>query len=97
MIALCCYRGAISKRWTSAPKVILWLYDAIINVLCGLCIVKDARKDYAAKKLESVQCTGNAQISTPTVTLNAILNEYIAPINIIGKCMTAKVAIRLSF
>ena len=100
-VALYCCRGAIGKRWGLSPKVVFWLYETVVKPILFYGVFvwwKALEKTTLAKKLERVQRAALIGISgalrtTPTIALNAILN--IAPVDIAGRCIAARCAIRL--
>ena len=100
-VALYCCKGAIGKRWGLSPKVVFWLYETVVKPIMFYGVFvwwRALERSTLAKKLERVQRAALIGISgalrtTPTLALNAILN--IAPVDIAGRCIAAKCALRL--
>lgn len=87
-VALYCCRGAIGKRWSPSPKVIVWLYETVVKL----------GKATLAKQLECAQRgdpIGICGALRTALTIALSIFTHIAPVDITVTCIAAKPAIRV--
>ena len=100
-IALFSCKKAIGIRWGFSPKIVHWLYTAVVRpiLLYGILVWWPAlNRKTSLTKMHSVQrsaqlCISGALRSTPTDALNVIL--YLAPLDILSKGYALTSALRL--
>lgn len=91
----------VGPKWGLGPKVVHWLYTAVVRPILtyGVLVWWPALdKNYVVKKLSRIQraatiCISGALRTTPTAALEVML--YLIPIDLYGKQIAAKAALRL--
>ena len=99
--ALYIAKNSIVKRWGLQPKIVHWLYTAVVTaiILYGICVWRSAlhKKSYL-NSLMQVQrqaelCISGALNTTPSIALDTLPN--LQSLDIVGKKAAKNSALRL--